>query len=528
MLRSLPAVVVIVLASWALSGCQPPVCCSEDGDCGGALGCFEGRCSYPCASDDECAPAEVCVRPTGGRALGVCVAPGEDLGECRERSAPLLQDGGDETPRDAGAASDAGERPDAGGCVDDEHEPNDSRPNASPAFPTPATLTICRVDEDWFRVHVEEGQEVEVAIQFARNRGDLRLELYGPQPEGNLLVVAPLSADGRAARHVAVRNGVYAARVRAAEPEVSNAYTLRITVRAPGDAGVVEDAGFDAGPPDAGVVDDAGFDAGPPDAGVVEDAGFDAGPPDAGVVEDAGFDAGFDAGPMACVDDAFEDNDNRPSAALLPDDTTTVSAIACAGDPDLFRVRVSAGESLTVALVYEAPPGMRLTLSRPGEGVLGSSAVGNGLEQVTIEASSTGLVLVRVAAVSTGIARPYQLLFARSSANGCVDDGFEPNDSEQQATPLGLPALAEGQLCTPDPDFFVVNPGNRSELTVDLVDQPAGGLVLTVVRRADFDILAVSSGSSGPTDLDLGNQPGGGLLFIVAGVQDAAYTLTVQ
>lgn len=544
MSRRLFSALFFLWVTLSLAGCEPPTCCLDDGECGEELGCFDGRCSYVCASDAECAPDEVCARPLDGRAAGVCVAPGEDLGECRERHARPGTDGGS-SQADAGPVEDAGTLPDvSAGCLPDLYEPNDSRPGATVNVSTPADLTICRFDEDWFRASAEVGQELEVSIDFAFASGDLKLELYGPQPEGSLLVVAPLMGDRRTARHTAVRNGVYAVRVYGGDPDGEQRYTLAMEVRPATDAGDVDAGDVDAGDVDAGALDaglldagdvdagdlDAGdLDAGPLDAGDVDAGDVDAGALDAGTLDAGDVDAGApDAGPGVCVDDAFEDNDDRASAALLSLATTSVTGVLCPGDPDVFRLPVTAGETVTLALAYDAPPGMRLTVSRQGQGTLGTSAIGLGFETVTFTSSSSGTVFVRLAAVDTGVARPYQLGIVRSTGGACVDDGFEPNDSLQESSSLAIPGTAIAMSCAGDPDFFQVAPGPRTEITVDLVEATQAGLVLSVVRRSDFTLLAILSADDPPTVVSLGSPPSGPILLIVAGGQDAAYTLSVE
>lgn len=257
------------------------------------------------------------------------------------------------------------------------------------------------------------------------------------------------------------------------------------------------------------------------DAGPIHDGGgFDAGPtPDAGPNDDAG--------PVGCVDDEHEPNNTVATATPVSASTASLAAVACPNDPDLYEVPVVAGESLRIGLGYEAPPGMRLTVTRPGQGVLGTSATGSGLEQVSIEPASSGSVLVRVVAVPTGEARPYGLLFERSPSSGCVDDAFEPNDSAQQATPLTIPVHVSARICAPDPDFFAVAPAGASPLRVRFEETPDAGLILSVLRRSDFTILAVISAGSGPRVVDVGEPPEP-LLFIVAGNANASYTLAIE
>lgn len=64
-----------------------------------------------------------------------------------------------------------------------------------------------------------------------------------------------------------------------------------------------------------------------------------------------------------CVDDAFEENDTRMTAAPLPGDS--VDAALCPDDADFFVFDKKAGEAITATLPDPAQAGMQLRLVRP-------------------------------------------------------------------------------------------------------------------------------------------------------------------
>ncbi len=62
-------------------------------------------------------------------------------------------------------------------CLPDALEPNESPEFAPLITESVPGLTLCPGDEDWFEVQIEQGQTVELALQFHHRDGDLDMEL---------------------------------------------------------------------------------------------------------------------------------------------------------------------------------------------------------------------------------------------------------------------------------------------------------------------------------------------------------------
>lgn len=142
--------------------------------------------------------------------------------------------------------------------------------------------------------------------------------------------------------------------------------------------GAPSDAGAEPG--DAGVEP---VDAGPRDAGP-----RDAGPSDAGMTpRDAG---------MGCTD-AFEPNDTRAQAAVLPHGET-VDALMCPGDEDHYALLLEAGNRVRVDVLFTHDGGagdIDVELITPAGEVALVAESGDDDEQLEWRAASTGAYLIR-------------------------------------------------------------------------------------------------------------------------------------
>jgi hypothetical protein len=234
-------------------------------------------------------------------------------------------------------------------------------------------------------------------------------------------------------------------------------------------------------------------------------------------------------GPLPCEDDFWEDNDDRQSASLWPPDFGPIDAALCPDDPDVYVFDAEGNTDYLAFLDYGGPPGMRLTISRPGQGVLGSSAMGGGFEEVEFTSDFAGPVYARVAGIplADGSARPYFLDVFPLDAP-CQPDSFEDNDSPQDSTLVVVPRALDATACAADPDFYAVLPGLAAELTVTLDADPGLGITATVLRLSDFTFLGFVNAGDGPTTFDIGPVPSEPITIIVGGQGEGAYTLSVD
>jgi hypothetical protein len=102
--------------------------------------------------------------------------------------------------------------------------------------------------------------------------------------------------------------------------------------------------------------------------------------------------------PPLCNDDSFEPN-NTVAEAVPLDLGTTSSAVACAGDDDLFAV-ATGGQPLTATVTFDPATVLDVAfLDTSGTNVLASVTSGSSPLTVATPAGTTGTVIVRVRAV---------------------------------------------------------------------------------------------------------------------------------
>ena len=117
-------------------------------------------------------------------------------------------------------------------CPVDELEENDSVD--APASPGPGTwtaLAVCKDDEDWYRFGLTEGQQLDVAVTFGTDEGDIDLELY--DGAGGVVADSGGIVDIEEISFTAVAAGDYDLRVFLYEEEEAwqNAYDLTVTIQ---------------------------------------------------------------------------------------------------------------------------------------------------------------------------------------------------------------------------------------------------------------------------------------------------------
>lgn len=326
---------------------------------------------------------------------GACVAPRRAPSTC-----PF-------EPRDAVTPppddEDAGPPPpaeDAGppppvGCELDDEEPNDTPATAS--FAQSGSFTICDVgDSDYFIVEVpDDGWQVRARVEFLSAEGDLDLQLLGPAPDLGRVVATSQGVGDVEEITVDPVPGNYVLHV-FGFANATNSYTLSIELS-------------------------------PPDA--------------------------------PCVDDGFEDNDTRGTATDI--EQGVLGGAMCPGDPDFYRLAGADIDGfLSASLTYGGDVPLRLEARAPGQGVLGVSDSGSGTETLSLPVDAGTVVTLGVTAPPdfTG-ARFYELAVAFTSDVGCAGDGYEPDDTADNATPVSLTLNVDEQVeaesCPTDDDHFL-------------------------------------------------------------------------
>lgn len=171
-----------------------------------------------------------------------------------------------------------------------------------------------------------------------------------------------------------------------------------------------------------------------------------------------------------CADDAFEPNDERVIATVVPgQEQTRRGLVVCATLDDWFAFDLALGDSLDVDIAYgyEANKGrLQLELYAPrGDGPVHSDAR-NGVARVFLPSAwEAGRWFVRVASDPV-IGLPYTYELRSTTGRGaptlaCGAERYEPNDSAASAARIGCGALS-GKLCNADVDWYRL-PGKAGE-----------------------------------------------------------------
>lgn len=456
---------LVVLAGALSCAPSPNACCQHDDECASGAVCFEGSCAASCTHESQCLEGELCL-------AGACVAPARSLAVCPfsfvdKRDPP--RPSGDGGVPDAGEPREDGGRPvDDGGVpsCEDSFEPNDAQEDASTLMPGTYTARICPAgDHDWYRVVVPVGAiDLSVVVRFEHARGDLDVEIL--DESGHRLAVSQLTGDRE---------------------------EIRLPVHATGAERVL----------------------------FVHVYGF-------GRAENLyTLELAFLPSTSVCVDDALEDNDTFEQATLLAPGSL-LSAAFCAGDADVYRTPVRAGERVYSVLSYER--GEELTLEVRSSTVEQRSFTLSGLELLAFRQPADADAYLRVGGTHVHLnARPYQVGLWTADGS-CGQDAHEPNDlpTEAKVFPLqpadGFRAV-QGQLCEKDVDVWRLSwLGDVSSLELSL-EAPAGTRAF-VVRADDLALLARLSPEQ-PATLRPGATVQTGRVFVVllgAG-EDESYQL---
>jgi hypothetical protein len=160
--------------------------------------------------------------------------------------------------------------------------------------------------------------------------------------------------------------------------------------------------------------------------------------------------------PSGCVDDGYEDNDSCQDAApIIPG--TYPNLKICSGDDDWFSVNLAAGETVTITILFSNGQGdldMALYDSDCATS-RGAGATITDNERVVYTTPDGGIHSFKVYGFG-GQSNSYDLI-VESSATGCVDDGYEDNDTCQDAAPITPGTYPGLRVCSGDEDWFAVD-----------------------------------------------------------------------
>jgi hypothetical protein len=327
-------------------------------------------------------------------------------------------------------------------CADDRFEPNQgptSAVSAAAGAVSPADLTLCSGDEDWFRVQLQPGEALMAEIGFDA-RADLDLRLYpasATDAEASPLEVS----DGVNGRElIAFRSftgGDFLLRVYAPNRTDASAYQLRLEVL--------------------------------PQLFLCE--------PDANDL------AGRGQALETAADMPFPPSRSEP-------------ATICAGDSDFYRVFFAGGFLNVFRLSYIVEDAeLDFEVLDPSGAVLFDTGVlprGSSFKEVTANIAGAGFALLYVRVYSsTGFEGRYHLTHDLQPTFSCFPDRAEPNDERALAsfaasstiTPvllqsLSLCASARNALGRGDEDWFRLVPPRAGARIEARITFPQGDLSL--------------------------------------------------
>jgi hypothetical protein len=187
--------------------------------------------------------------------------------------------------------------------------------------------------------------------------------------------------------------------------------------------------------------------------------------------------------PAPCTgDDDFEQNDSASAATNLIIGTS-ITAIACDGDPDYYRVAIpEAGPVLTVDVRFAHTDGDLYLELQDSSGRLIAEADGSG-DQEHLEHTITAPGDYYVVVASNLGSATYDL---EATTSTCIDDTYEPNDGVSSARSLASGQQLAGRVCPGNDDYYAIEAmAGRPVVVWASFDQTEGDLDLELRDERD-------------------------------------------
>lgn len=279
--------------------------------------------------------------------------------------------------------------------------------------------------------------------------------------------------------------------------------------------------------------------------------------PDATVDDAALPDAAPDAAIAPCDrEDDLAGNHSRAQAAPVPVGFSRSDLYICPELTDYFEFSLTEAE--TVTLVLQATPAERdldLAVVDTAGAVLAESAGELGSERLSFTAPAAGTYLARVVGYrGTGAAYAFSIFggctrdaqcppdqVCRRSQSTCIeyapeacgDDPNEPNDRDDQATPIVLGTARNGVICDAERDWFTFEVAEGASVDAAVFNAAGADLDLLAVNvdRGGLVAVAQNQADTNPEIVRLTSLPAGryavGVFGSTGGNRDVAYTLEV-
>ncbi len=212
------------------------------------------------------------------------------------------------------------------------------------------------------------------------------------------------------------------------------------------------------------------------------------------------YDLELTLGGDACIDDAFEPNNNYAEASPLAAGSYG-STTLCTGDDDWYSFTASNGQQISAGITFEHDDndlGMQVYKAND-DGTISYRSGSDTLtddETVLYQPYDDGDFLLRVYR-SRGTALATYGLDFQISGDPCAPDAYEPNDAYPEALPIAPGSYPSQTLCVGDADWYEIDAANGQLIDIDASFTHADNdLGISLYKLNDDGTITYRSGSN--------------------------------
>jgi hypothetical protein len=207
--------------------------------------------------------------------------------------------------------------------------------------------------------------------------------------------------------------------------------------------------------------------------------------------------------PPDCEDDDLEPNDRYGDANLFSEGLYE-NLVSCPYNDDFYQVVADGDHSLTVNLAFEHADGdVNLELFNTVSVLFARRMSETDDEELTVNIFKTGVYTIRVYQEDGGIGgAPYEMTISTGGSvevepDICVPDGFEPNNTSDDAASMFTGRWTGMSMCEDDEDYFAIEALAGELLTVCLAPSELFGIQLGLeVLYEDGEVLLEGAGAT--------------------------------
>jgi hypothetical protein len=223
---------------------------------------------------------------------------------------------------------------------------------------------------------------------------------------------------------------------------------------------------------------------------------------DTGAAAGNDYDMAIDvAGVDPCVDDGFEENDTRATAAPI-DPGSYLDLWVCPTDTnDFYAVTLGAGDELSLDLFFTHAEGdIDVEVQTSAGTVVASGSSADDDESVTYTAAVAGTYYIRVylfADAGTTPGNVYDMDIGVVHSDPCANDGYEENDTRATASPIVAGSYPDLWVCPTDvDDYFQIDLARGNTINIDLTFTHAEGDIDVQLLNSRGTMVAVSNSTT--------------------------------